>query len=228
MLVGLLARASVIAVLLGLVWFLVLVGGFILALVAIGLALGWPLMNAAVAVERTDAFDGISLGYAYVYQRPLHAFLFVLVAGLLGLLAQAAVDVVVDTTLTATHQAVAAGAGDLRADELFNRPLDANHDGMSSTTRLAAQLVRFWSAGFAAIAMAFPLGYLFSAAVGVYLLLRRQIDGTDVSEVKFDEGEPRPGLPTLATDIDTGIPRVAEPTTPAQTPPSAAPNPPAP
>jgi hypothetical protein len=38
--------------------------------------------------------------------------------------------------------------------------------------------------------------------------------------VKFAEGEPRPGLPTLATDISSGIPRVAAPTTPAPNPPA--------
>jgi hypothetical protein len=63
--------------------------------------------------------------------------------------------------------------------------------------------------------------------VGVYLLLRRHIDATDVSEVKFDEGDPKPGLPSLATDIHTGVPHVANPTAsaasegPPTTPPAA-------
>jgi hypothetical protein len=228
MLAGLMARASFLAVLLGLIWFVVLLGALLIALVGIGLALGWPLMAASVAVERTDAFDGISRAYAYVYQRPLHAFLFVVFAGLLGLLGQAAVNVVVGTTLDATHWAVAVGAGHDRAFDLFERSLDLDRDQWSSLTRTAARLVRFWDAGFESIALAFPLAYLWSTAVGVYLLLRRHIDATDVSEVKFDEGDPRPGLPSLATDIHTGVPQVAEPTNPAQTPPSASPNPPAP
>lgn len=227
MLAGLLARASFLAVLLGLLWFVILLGGFVIALVGIGLALGWPLMAATIAVERTDAFDSISRAYAYVYQRPLHAFLFVVFAGLLGLLGQAAVNVVVGTSLDATRWAVAAGAGNDRDADLFDRPLDADRDQWSSTTRLAARLVRFWSAGFESIALAFPLAYLWSASVGVYLLLRRQIDATDVSEVKFDEGEPKPGMPSLVTDIRTGVPHVAEPSTPAQTPQSSAPTPPA-
>jgi hypothetical protein len=228
MLAGLLVRVDVLAVLIGLVWFLVLLGGFIIALVGIGLALGWPLMAATVAVERTDAFDGVSRAYAYVYQRPLRAFLLVLFAGLLGLLAQAVVNVVVGTTLDATEWAVSVGAGPDRAMDLFNRQLDAPQSQWSSTSRTAARLVHFWSAGFAAIALAFSLAYLWSAAVGIYLLLRREIDATDVSEVKFDEGEPKPGLPSLATDIQTGVPRVAEPATPPTSVSPAPPNPPAP
>jgi hypothetical protein len=214
MLAGMIARVNFLAVLVGLVWLVVLLGAFLMALVAIGLALGWPLMAASVAVERTDAFDGISRAYAYVYQRPLHAFLFVVFAGLLGLLGQAAVNVVVGATHDAAHWAVAVGAGHDRAFDLFERSLDMDRDQWSSLTRTAARLVRFWDAGFAAIVLAFPLAYLWSTAVGVYLLLRRHIDATDVSEVKFDEGEPRPGLPSLATDIRTGVPHVVSPTAP--------------
>ena len=64
MLAGFLARANIFAILLGLFWFVILLGGFVVALVGIGLAVGWPLMAATVAVERTDAFDGISRAYA--------------------------------------------------------------------------------------------------------------------------------------------------------------------
>ena len=36
-----------------------------------GFMLGWPLMFAAVSTEGSDAFDAVSRGFSYVYQRPI-------------------------------------------------------------------------------------------------------------------------------------------------------------
>jgi hypothetical protein len=142
---------------------------------------------------------------------------YVLVAGLLGLLVQAAVTFVVDASLEATHWAFAAGAGQPRSDLLLERPIDGDRSAFSSPEELAARMIRFWDRGLAIVAAAFPMAYLWPASVGIYLLLRRQIDSTDIAESKFDEGEPRQGLPTLATDAATGVPQVVSgsSTTPA-------------
>jgi hypothetical protein len=40
-------------------------------LITIGFMLGWPLMFAAISAEGSDAFDAISRGFSYVYQRPI-------------------------------------------------------------------------------------------------------------------------------------------------------------
>jgi len=40
-------------------------------LMTIGFALGWPLMFAAISAEGSDAFDAVSRGFSYVYQRPI-------------------------------------------------------------------------------------------------------------------------------------------------------------
>ena len=68
--------------------------------------------------------------------------------------------------------------------------------------------MRFWSGGLWAIAAAFPMAYLFPAATGIYLLLRRLIDSTELGEVALEEGEPEQGLPPLVTDPVTGVPKV--------------------
>ncbi len=51
---------------------LALLSGFIMALIAVGTAAGWPLFTPAVAAEGTDAFDAVSRGFSYVYSRPWH------------------------------------------------------------------------------------------------------------------------------------------------------------
>jgi len=215
MFAGLLARLEVLALLVGALWFLVLLGGIAIAVLAIGLALGWPLMWSTVAVERTDAFDAISRGYAYVFQRPLHALLFVVLAGLLGLLAQAAVTLIVDSAIDGAEWAFAAGAGEDAADGLINRSMNPDDGPFKSPEETAARMIRFWTRGLAMFAAAFPLAYLFSAAVGIYLLLRRLIDSADIGDVKFDAGEPQRGLPPIANDPATGIPRVVDVAAPA-------------
>ncbi|HEX6961447.1 MAG TPA: hypothetical protein VF175_06240 [Lacipirellula sp.] len=227
MLAGLLAWFNIFALLEAALWFLALLVGVAIAILAIGLALGWPLMVSTVATERTDAFDAISRGYAYVYQRPLHGLFYVLVAGLLGLLVQAAVTFVVGASLDATHWAFAAGAGQPRTDVLLERPIDDDRDSFPSPEELSARMIRFWNRGLAMFAAAFPLAYLWPAAVGIYLLQRRNIDSTDIAEAKFDEGDPQRGLPPLADDPTTGVPQVATGATgvalPTNRPPGASP-----
>jgi hypothetical protein len=53
----------------GLLWPIVLVIGFIMAIVLVGLV-GWPLMIATISTEGTDAFDALSRSYSYIYQAP--------------------------------------------------------------------------------------------------------------------------------------------------------------
>jgi hypothetical protein len=210
MLGGMLAWFNIFALLEAALWVLALLVGVAIAILAIGLALGWPLMVSTVATERTDAFDAISRGYAYVYQRPLHALFYVLVAGLLGLLVQTAVTFVVGASLDATHWAFSAGAGEMRTEALLERPINDERSAFSSHEETSARMIRFWDRGLAMFAAVFPMAYLWPAAVAIYLLLRRQIDSTDIAECKFDAGEPQQGLPGLATDPSTGVPHVVE------------------
>ncbi len=73
--------------------------------------------------------------------------------------------------------------------------------------------MHFWTNVVRAAAVYFPLAYLWPASTAIYLLLRRGIDATEMSEVAFDEGEPKVGLPRLAPDAATGVPQVERPET---------------
>jgi hypothetical protein len=206
--VGFVIRLGLLAFLAGLLWVPVLLLGVALAVFAIGLVVGWPLMWATIATERTDAFDGVSRGYAFTYQRPLHLVFFVIVATVLGLLAQTAVSLVVGAAFRATHFGVAAGAGQDYANALLRGVPLPEDEELGSLAAAGGAMMRFWSGGLWAIAAAFPMAYLFPAATGIYLLLRRLIDSTELSEVALDEGEPERGLPPLVTDPVTGVPKV--------------------
>ncbi len=207
---GFFIRLNLLALLVGLVWFLIILGGLAIALVAIGLMLGWPFMWSTIAVERTDAFDGISRGYAYVFQRPLHLIFYLIVTCALGLLAQAAVSVLADASLKATNWAVSGGAGDVRLKTLLDPPTTTEGESsLGVIDRTASKAIRFWTLGVLWTAAAFPMAYLWPAATGVYLLLRRSIDSTEMTEASVDESPPQRGLPALAPDPATGVPQVA-------------------
>jgi hypothetical protein len=58
-----------------------------------------------------------------------------------------------------------------------------------------------------ALAAGYQAGFLWVAAVGVYLLLRKDIDGAEMDEV-YVEDEQEYGMPPLVDDPVTGIPEV--------------------
>ena len=206
-LAGILLRLDFLALLAGLVWLLALVWGLMLAVVLVGLLLGWPLMWATIGVERTDAFDGVSRCYAYVYQRPLHLVFYLMVASVLGLLGEAAVHYFAAAGVTLTEWTVSWGSGNERAAELMSTPPADAAQALGGFAATAAGAMAFWKATLLAVAASFPLGYLWSAAVGVYLLLRRQIDSTEMDEIALDQSEPTEGLPKL-TPGASGVPQV--------------------
>jgi hypothetical protein len=78
---------------------------------------------------------------------------------------------------------------------------------LAGTEWMAAKAIRFWKSLLGALAAGYQAGFLFVAAVGVYLLLRKDIDGAEMDEV-YVEDEPEFGMPPLADDQMTGVPEV--------------------
>ena len=69
--------------------------------------------------------------------------------------------------------------------------------------------VKFWKGILAAVVAAFPIGFLWTASVGIYLLMRRDIDAAEMDEVAVEDQEKAFGLPNL-TSHPTGVPSVDE------------------
>jgi hypothetical protein len=72
----------------------------------------------------------------------------------------------------------------------------------------ARRAISFWKWLMEGLAAGYQAGFLWVAAVGVYLLLRRDIDGVQTSEVYVDQ-DAEFGLPPLAEDAATGVPEVS-------------------
>lgn len=166
-------------------------------LIAVALAVSWPLMIAAVATENSDAFDGFSRAFSYFYSRPWQAIWYGIVAIVFGMLLVAAVDTLAGLVDAVASRSVATGLGTEATDRLLtSRPQYLASDSSPSGSGGApANVVRIWLTVFAAIAIGFAVSYFWSAATVIYFLLRRADDGTDFDDVWLGEVEEDDLLP---------------------------------
>lgn len=174
---GLLMRADWGLAIAGVVWPLVLAGALVLAILVVGLIAGWPLMVAAVGVERGDSFQAISTAFSYLYQRPLHYIFYACVAAVVFLPALFAAALFADATTTLAYWATSFGMGHDRTSSLL-----AAGDGS-----FGLRAIRFWHDGIETLLASFAWGYFWAIATAAYMLLRRDVDGTELDEVVLDQ-----------------------------------------
>jgi hypothetical protein len=206
LLVGLLARMNWVAWTAGILWPVVLLFGLMLAVLVIGLVLAWPLMWATIAVEQSDAFDAVSRMYAYFYQRPLHFAGYGLLVAAMAVVGSIGVHLLAAATVSLTDWAFGWGHGNA-LDSLQSAGATVE---MSPALSNAAAGRSFWLQVVASVAAAYPLGLLWTAAVGTYLLLRLHVDGAQTDEIADDEMDSLQSLPQL-TPHESGVPGVSSP-----------------
>jgi hypothetical protein len=251
LILGWIMRLDALAFVAAIFWPFVILLGLMMAILLIGALVGWPLMWSTVSVEGTDAFDALSRSYAYVYHRPWRLLWYVLFAFFLAVVSMFVVKVFASsaialgnwsidwglddesmrtvvaprpTTPSATPTVNAAPtAGDLTSGDIPDVAADENSEGLPETSMLrgARHVIDFWKAVVALLVAGYQAGFLWVAAVGIYLLLRRDIDGVQTAEVFVDHAEEY-GMPPLAADGATGVPEVAphEPALPGNTEPA--------
>ena len=204
---GLLLRAGPGMLIAGLIWPLMLVAGLLMTMLLLGLVFGWPLMWATISTEGSDSFDALSRSYAYVFQRPLHYLFYAIVATGFGLLGWLLVANFAAGVVGLTYWAAGWGAG--------GQPERLVADATGGTALIGASLIGFWVGCVKMLAVGFLYSFFWTAAAAIYLLLRRDVDATEMDEVflEEDEDEPAYGLPPLETD-DAGAPVMADDNSP--------------
>ncbi len=212
----------------GLAWGLLLLVAFLLLLVGLATAAGWPLMIAAVATEGSDAFDGFSRSFSYLYGRPFSFVFYTLVALAFGVLATAAVDTAAVATATAAARTAATGLGTEEvvalhaASPAYFRSTGAFPFG-GPPAEAASHVVAAWLGLVATVAAGFAASYFWTAAVIVYFLLRRADDATHFDDVYLGEtADDGDELLAIAGIASTGQPVVERPHQPTVEPPVAA------
>jgi hypothetical protein len=180
---GLLMRTEWGLAFAGAVWPLVLLGAVVLAILAVGVVAGWPLMVAAVGIERGDSFQAISTAFSYLYQRPLHYAFYAVVALLVAVPALAAAGVFADATGTLAMWAASFGMGHERTAAV----LEGLAAGGPVADAWGVRAIAFWTRGVETLLSSFGWGYFWAIATAAYLLLRHDVDGTELDEVVLDE-----------------------------------------
>lgn len=185
MVLGWLMRLDFGVLVAGVLWILVVVVGLLIALLVIGLALGWPLMPVAiVAEEGGDQFEAFHRSYSYVFGRPLHYLFYVGLALAIGALGCVAVDAIAGLAIQMSGWAVSWGTGEQR---WFAVASIVAGDEASGTLWAGGRLIGFVDHLTSIVTTGFRYSFFFCAAAAVYLLLRQQVDEAEFDELYQDE-----------------------------------------
>ena len=195
LMLGWIMRVNVGLVVAGVIWPLVLVLGFIMAVLLVGALLGWPLMWGAISAEGSDAFDALSRSYAYTFQRPLHYLFYVAVAGAIGWLGWLLVQNFAAGVIWLGYWAAGWGCGAERIASILG-----GGEPLTGLGQIGAVLIHFWTGCVKLLAVGFLFSYFWSASTIVYMLLRRDVDHAELDEVFLDADLSEPTAPVENVD----------------------------
>jgi len=192
----------------GLLWVLVLLAGLLMALLALGLLFGWPLMWGAISTENSDAFDAISRSYAYTFQRPLHYLFYAFIAAVLGTLGWLLAWGFSEAVVALGYWGVSWGSTSERLREI-QTVLDSGPEDQRSLW-IGARIIALFVSLARAAASAFSYSYFWCVTAAAYLLLRHDTDQTELDDVVVEDDDEGVefGLPPLEPD-EAGVPGVS-------------------
>ena len=183
--------------LIGLAWILAIIGGVVLTVTLVPPMFGWPFMWSTISTEGSDAMDGCSRCYSYVWQRPLRFVFYLLFAGLLSWFSLLLVAFLVDRVEALSMWAVSWGAGNEYLTQ-FQDGVDSEGEELTALSSAGSKLLGFWTGALRLVVPAYAFGFFFTSMTAIYLLLRQQIDSAELDEV-FLEHPPEP-LPPMTQD----------------------------
>ncbi len=212
-LIGLLMTFDLGAAAFSLLWPVVLIIGTIMTLLLLGLSYSWPLIVSSAACEGQNAFDAMTRAFAYLFQRPLHCVGYAVVAMLFGgfcwLIVSHLCVSVIDLSYWASSWGINVGSDGQPRTEIL-QGLDINAE-TTSMMDFAQNTIGFWNGLIRTVAAAFLYGLFWCMASAVYLLLRKDVDDTEMDEIYIVDERRTYELPPLKSD-ERGVPQVQTPT----------------
>lgn len=184
----------------GVFFFIPLIAGFVMTLVLLGLLGGFNLMYPTIAVEGSDSFDAISRSFSYLFARPWRMGLYTLVAAAYGTICYVFIRLFIKLILAVTHFFVGWGVW-RTADSteplwptIWPNPLPANRLSFSVDylslgygQSLGAFLIACWVYLTIAMLGAFVISFYFSANTIIYVLMRHEVDATELDDVYLEQ-----------------------------------------
>jgi hypothetical protein len=181
---------NVVAAALGAVW-LALAWIALVAIAAV--AIGLPLLAPATACDGCDGIESAQRAGAYIFARPFHALWFAVVSLALLLLSAIVFDGIAAATwhlalsgLSATGGASEPMVNAFGTFEFLHPASAASAHSLGMTDSLAASVMDFWRSVLRLLVGGAILSTLVSLATRSYLLLRRECDGQDLTDIWED------------------------------------------
>ncbi len=172
-LIGLLYSVPVVGGALAAVLLFIPLGlGFVAALLLIELVAALPLIHASIAADAESSLDALTRAFGCVNRRPVQFVACVAAAWLMGAAALVVVDFLARMTLYMAARGLEFTAPSAIVAGLLGR-------GAEVAPFLWVKVVRLLVHGWI-------YGYYWSAAAVIYLVLRQDVDGAPLSEVKDD------------------------------------------
>ncbi len=206
-------------ILVGIMFIVFLLGGFMIMLVVLGLAGGLHLIYPCLAVEASDGFDSISRSFSYVYNSPWRVALYTIVALIYGVLTWLFLLLALYVILAVTHWCTNIGMGFFGLEHgaysgvsvlntiwptpQFERLIGPiNWWAMGWGELIAALFIYFWLFLLVTLLGAYVVGYYFSSSTIIYMLLRRHVDGEPLSDIaSFTETSDAAASPVAGTSL---------------------------
>jgi len=204
-LLGVFANIPVIGdIVLGILAIFALLAGALMAIMIIGTGAGFNLMFPAVGYDGSDAFDAISRAFSYIYARPWHMAFYSIVAGAYGAVCYGFVRFFAFLIIAGTRTLLAVGifvdGGTEGPDKLaamwpslsfINFFGVAERDPATWSQGFAAFFIHLFVLIIAALVASFLLSFYFTANTVIYGLMRKKVDGTELSDIHipFEEEE---------------------------------------
>lgn len=164
----------------GLVWIVVLPIAMIMAMVVLAWAFGWPLIWGALSSEGMDAFDAFSRSMSYTFQKPVRYVWYLAVAAAGGLVGWLFVWAASEMIVQLASYSASLGTGRERMVMIMQ---GTETGGMSG---FGAGFIRFWNGLVRTFGSAFAFSYFWAAMSAIYLLLRYEVDATELDEVECE------------------------------------------
>ncbi len=186
----------------GAMFILALIAGFVMTLVLLGTAGGFNLMYPTIAVEGSDSFDAISRSFSYIYARPWRMLFYTIIAVVYGAATYLFVHMFIWLTLVLTHHFVGLGiftAADNTKDlfsTMWPNPMitgrlsySADYQTLSAGQRIGAFFMNCWVMLLVSFLGAFAISLYFSANTIIYYLMRGEVDSTEMDDVYLEQSE---------------------------------------
>ena len=186
----------------GVFWFAGLAVSFVGSLILIGLFGGWTLMTPTISTEDSDAFDGFSRSFSYVFSRT-RLWAGLILAGLfLGIVLTSIVVALGCLAVHITNWGMSSCMGlpdvaALTVNSPFALGEPLSQQG-AAVPEGATAIVQFWLSMGSLVIHGFAASLFWSLATISFFLLRQSDDATSLDEVFLNpEDEPDDLLPLV-------------------------------